>query len=67
MTVTIMIILLIADLATKSCENSKFFSHTTLQKDEINRFYFMYDLLNKLSLNIPGIQRYLKLQQLSME
>lgn len=47
MTVIIMIILLMADLATKQCE--------------INRFYFMYDLLNKLSLNIPGIQKYLKL------
>ena len=27
----------------------------------------MYDLLNKLTLNIPGIERYLKLQMLSME
>ena len=47
LTVTIIIMLLIADLATKQCE--------------INRFYFMYDLLNKLTLNIPGVQRYLKL------
>ena len=44
---TIIIMILMADLATKQCD--------------INRFYFMYDLLNKLSLNIPGIQRYLKL------
>ena len=41
MTVTIIIMLLIADLATKQCE--------------INRFYFMYDLLNKLCLNMSGI------------
>ena len=53
LTVTIIIMLLIADLATKQCE--------------INRFYFMYDLLNKITLNIPGVQRYLKLQMLSME
>ena len=52
-TVTIIIMILIADLATKQCE--------------INRFYFMYDLLNKLILNIDGINRYLKLSQLSME
>ena len=52
-TVTIIIMILIADLATKQCE--------------INRFYFMYDLLNKPILNIDGINRYLKLSQLSME
>ena len=45
--------LLIADLATKQCE--------------INRFYFMYDLLNKLTCNIAGINKFLKLQMLTME
>ena len=50
---TIIIMLLIADLATKQCE--------------INRFYFMYDLLNKLTCNIAGINKFLKLQMLTME
>ena len=52
-TVTIIIMLLIADLATKQCE--------------INRFYFMYDLLNKLTCNIAGISKFLKLQMLTMD
>jgi len=52
-TVTVIIVVLMADLATK--------------QSEINRFYFIYDLLNKLTLNIPGIARFLKLQLLRME
>ena len=53
LTITSIIVLLMGDLATR--------------QSEVNRFYFMYDLLNKLALNIPGIQRYLKFHMLSMD
>ena len=46
--VTILIILLVADIATRA-------------KSEENRFYFMYDLINKLAMNFAGIQNYLNL------
>ena len=39
--------MLLADLAT--------------QESDINRYYFMYDLLNKLVCNIPGLQRFLRI------
>ena len=39
--ITCIILMLLADLAT--------------QESDINRYYFMYDLLNKLVCNIPGL------------
>ena len=52
-TITCIVMLLMGDLATRPCE--------------IMRFQFMFELLNKLALNIAVIQRYLKLQMMSME
>lgn len=48
--ITCIILMLLADLAT--------------QDSDINRYYFMYDLLNKLVCNIPGLQRFLRIQNL---
>ena len=54
LTVTILILLLMADLACQNVDNA--------------RYYFIWDLLiDKLALNIAGIQRFLRLQTLSME
>jgi hypothetical protein len=53
--ITILVLLLIADLASQSANN------------DINRCYFIFDLLNKLAISIGGIQKYLKLQTMSIE
>ena len=52
-TVTTLIILLMADL--------------TCQNVDDNRYYLFWDLLQRLALNISGIQRFLRLQTLTYE
>jgi hypothetical protein len=54
-TIAILVLLLIADLASQNANN------------DVNRCYFIFDLLNKLALSISGIQKYLRLQTMSIE
>ena len=48
--ITMLVLVLIADLASQNANN------------DVNRCYFIFDLLNKLAMSVGGIQKYLKLQ-----
>lgn len=55
MTITVLVLLLIADLASQNANN------------DVNRCYFLFDLLSKLALSVSGIQKYLRLSTMSIE
>jgi hypothetical protein len=48
MVVIVLILILVCDMALK------------VNQSDSNRAYFLYDLLYKLSINISGVQRYIK-------